>query len=71
MRDSVRLNCGEGFLMDIPSVSSETGVMYSLAIPGLSVFCNLLLPVSSSVSPQTVANFLILLIVAIILRKKL
>ena len=71
MRDSVRLNCGESFFMTFPSISSETRVMCSLAIPGVSVFCNWLFPVYSSVSPETVANFLILLIVAIILRKKL
>ena len=40
MHDSVRLKSGESFLVNLPSVSSETWVMYSSAVPGLSVFCD-------------------------------
>ena len=40
MRDYVQLNSWESFLVTLPSISSETWVMYSPAIPGLSVFCD-------------------------------
>ena len=71
MRDSVLLNSWESFLVTLPSISSETWVMYSSAIPGLSVFCDWLFLVFSGVSLETAANFLSFLIVAMILREKL
>ena len=71
MRDSVRLKSWENFLVTLPSISSETWVMYSSAIPGLYVFCHWLFLVFPGVSLETVPNFLSFLNVAIILKEKL
>ena len=71
MRDSVRINSWESFLLTLPSISSETWVMYSSAIPGLSVFCDWLFLVFSGVSLETAAKFPLFLNVAMILREKL
>ena len=71
MRDSVRLNYWESFSVTLPSISSETWVMYSPVIPRLSVFCDWLFLVISGVSLETAANFLLFLNVAMILREKL
>ena len=71
LRDSVRLNYLENFLMTLPSLSSETWEMYSGAIPGSSVFCDWLFLVLSGVSLETAANFFLFLSVAMILREKL
>ena len=71
MRDSVRLNFWESLLVTFSSVSSETWVMYSSAIPGISVFCDWLFLVFSGVSPETAANFLLFVNVSIILTEKL
>ena len=71
MRDYVQLNSSESFLVTTPSISSETWVMYSSAIPGLSVFCDWLFLVFAGVSLEAAANFLLFLNVATILRKKL
>ena len=38
MRDSVLLNSWDGFSLTLPSISSETSVMYPLVIPGTNVF---------------------------------
>ena len=70
MRDSVRLNSLESFLVNLPSISSETWEMYSWAIPGSSVFCDWLFLVFFVVSLETAANFLLFLNVAMILRQK-
>ena len=70
MRDSARLNSWESFLVTLPSNSSETWVMYSSAIPGLSVFCDWLFLVFSSASLETAANFLWLPKVSMTLREK-
>ena len=70
-RDSVQLNSWKSFLVTLPSISSETWVMYSSAIPGLHVFCDCLFLVSSGVSVETSANFLLLFKIAINLREKL
>ena len=71
MRDSVQLNSWESFLVTLPSISSETWVMYSSAILGWIVFCDWLLLVSSGVSLETGVNFLLFLNVAVFLRKSL
>ena len=71
MRDSVRLNSWESFLVNLPSIFLETWVMYSSPIYGLSVFCGWLFLVFSGISPETAANFLLFLNFAIILREKL
>ena len=71
MRDSVRLNFWESLLVTFSSVSSETWVMYSSAIPGISVFCDWLFLVFSGVSLEIAANFLLFLNLDIILREKL
>ena len=71
MHDSVRLNFCESFLVTLPSISSETWVMYSPAISGLSVFCDWLFLVFSGVPLETAANFLLFLSVAINQREKL
>ena len=70
IRDSVRLNSVESFLVTLPSISSETWEMYSWAISGLSVFCDWPFLVFSGVSLETAANFLLFLKVAMILREK-
>ena len=69
MRDSVRLNFLEKFLVTFPSISSQNWEMYSWAISGSSVFYDWLFFVFSGVSLETAANFLLFLNVAIILRK--
>ena len=71
MRDSVRLNSWESFLLTLPSISSETWVMYSSAIPGLIVFCDWLFLLFSGVSPENAANSFLFHNVAMILREKL
>ena len=71
MRDSVRLNSLENFLVTLPSISSETWEMYSWAIPGSSVFCDWLFLVISGVSLETAANFLLFHNVSMILKENL
>ena len=71
MRDSVLLHSLESFLVTFPSISSETWVIYSSAISGISVFCNWLFLVFSGVSLETAANFLLFLNVAMILKEML
>ena len=70
IRDSVRLNSFESFLVTLPSISSETWEMYCWAISGSSVFCDWLFLVFSGVSLETAANFSLFLKVAMILREK-
>ena len=70
MRDSVRLNSCESFLVTLPSISSETWEMYSWAISGSSVFHDWLFLVFSGVSLETAAIFLLFLKVAMLLREK-
>ena len=70
IRDSVRLNSFESFLVTLPLISSETSEMYSWAISGSSVFCDWLFLVFLGVSLETTANFLLFLKVAMTLRKK-
>ena len=71
MREFVRLNFWGSYLVTLPSKSSETCVMYSSAIPGLSVFCGWLFLVISGVSLEVTANFLLFLSVAMIRRETL
>ena len=70
IRDSVRLNSFESFLVTLPSIPSETWEMYSWANSGSSVFCDRLFLVFSGVSLETAANFLLFPNVAKILREK-
>ena len=70
IRDSVRLNSFERFLVTLPSISSESWGMYSWAISGSGVFCEWLFLVFLSVSLETAANFLLFLKIAMILREK-
>ena len=69
IRDSVRLNSFQSFLVTLPSISSETCEMYSWAISGSSVFCDWLFLVFSGVSLETAANFRLFLKVAKILKE--
>ena len=58
MRDSVRLNSWDSFLVTLPSISSETSVIYSSLILGTDVFRDWpFLGCSSCVSLVTAANF--------------
>ena len=62
---------GKVSLVTLPSVTSETWVMYSSAVPGFTVICGLLFLKFSFVSIETVANFLLFFNVALIVREKL
>ena len=70
IRDSVRLNSFESFLVTLPSISSETWEMYSCASSGSSVFCDWLFLVFSRVFLETAAKILLIVRVAMILRAK-
>ena len=71
MRDSVRLNSWDSSLLTLPSISSETCVIYSSLILGTDVFRDWpFLGFSSCVSPVTAANFRLFLSVAIFLKGK-
>ena len=66
MRDSVLLNTWDNFLVTLPSISSETCVIYSSLILGTDVFRDWpFLGCSSCVSLVTAANFRLFLNVAI------
>ena len=66
MRDYVLLNSWDSFLVTLPSISSETFVIYSSLILGTDVFRDwLFLGCSSCVSLVTTANFRLFLNVAI------
>ena len=72
MRDSVLLNSWDSFLLTLPSISSETCVIFSSLIQGTDVFRDWpFLGCSSCVSLVTAANFRLFLNVAIFLKKKL
>ena len=71
MRDSVRLNSLQIFLVTLPSFSSETLEMYFWTIPRSSVFCDWLFLVFSGVSLETATISLLILNVVMILREKL
>ena len=71
MRDSIRLNSWDSFLVILPSISSETCVIYSSLILGMDVFRDWpFLGFSSYVSLVTAANFRLFLNVAIFLKGK-
>ena len=71
MRDSVRLNSWDSFLVTLPSFSSEICVIYSSLILGMDVFRDWpFLGCSSCVSLVTAANFRLFLNVAIFWREK-
>ena len=71
MRDSVRLNSWHSFLVFLPSICSETCVIYSSLILGTDVFRDWpFLGFSSCVSLVTAANFRLFLNVAIFLKRK-
>ena len=71
IRDSVLLNSFESFLVTLPSISSETCVIYSSLILGTDVFRDwLFLGCSSCVSLVTAANFRFFLNDAIFLKRK-
>ena len=70
-RDSVRLKSWETLFVTLFSIFSETWVMYSSAIHGLSMFCDWLFLVFSGVFLETAANFPLILNVALILKEKL
>ena len=65
IRDSALLNFWDSFLVILPSISSETCVMYSSVIRGTNVFCDWLFLVCFYVSVETAANFRFFLNVAI------
>ena len=71
MRDSVRLNSWDSFLVTLPSICSETCVIYSSLILGTDVFRDWpFLGFSSCVSLKTAANFRLFINVAIFLKGK-
>ena len=71
MRDSVPQNSWDSFLVTLPSICSETCVIYSPLILGTDVFRDWpLLGFSSCVSLVTAANFRLFLNVAIFLKGK-
>ena len=71
MRDSVLLNSWDSFLVTLPSICSETCVIYSSLILGTDVFRDWpFLGFSSCVSLVTAANFRLFLNVAIFLKGK-
>ena len=71
MRDSVRLNYWDIFLLTLPSIFSESFVIYSLLILGTDVFRDWpFLGFSSCDSLLTAANFRLFLNVAIFEGKK-
>ena len=71
MRDSVRLNSWDSFLVTLPLICSETCVIYSSLILGTDVFRDWpFLGFSSCVSLVTAANFRLFLNVAIFLTGK-
>ena len=71
MRDSVLLNLWDSFLLTLPSISSETCVIYFSLILGTDVFRDWpFLGFSSCVSLVTAANFRLFLNVAIFLKGK-
>ena len=66
MRDSVQLSSWDSFLLTLPSISSETCLIYSSLILGTDVFRDwTFLGCSSCVSLVTAANFRLFLNVAI------
>ena len=72
MRDSVLLNSWDSFLVTLPSISSESCVIYSSLILGTDVFRDWpFLEFSSCVSLVTAANFRLFLNVAIFLMGKM
>ena len=71
MRDSIRLNSWDSFLVILPSISSETCEIYSSLILGTDVFRDWpFLGFSSCVSLVTAANFRLFLNIAIFLKGK-
>ena len=71
MRDPSLLNCWDTFLVTLPSVYSETCVIYSSLILGTDVFRDWpFLGFSSCISLVTAANFRLFLNVAIFLERK-
>ena len=70
IRDYIRLNSVESFLVTLTSISSKTWEIHSWTIFGSSVFRDWLFFVFSGISLETAANFLKLLKVDVILRKK-
>ena len=65
MQDFVLLNSWDSFLLNMPSISSKTCVMYSSVIPGTNVFRDWLFLVCFCVSLETAAIFRLFLNVAI------
>ena len=66
IRDSNWLNSWDSFLVTLPSISSDTWVMYSSVIPGTNVFGAWLFLAFSWVSLETAANYRFFVSVAII-----
>ena len=72
MRDSVLLNFWDSFLVTLPSISSESWVIYSSLILGTDAFRDWpFLGLSSCISLVTAANFRLFLNVAIFLEGKM
>ena len=72
MRDSVRLNSWDSFLVTLIAISSETCVIYSSLVLGTDVIRDWpFLGCSSCVSLVTAANFRLFLNVAIFLKWKM
>ena len=69
-RDSVLLNSWDRFSLTLPSITSESYVIYYSVIPGADVFCDWMFLVLFCVSLGTAANFRLFLSVAILLNGK-
>ena len=59
MRDSVLLTSWDTFLVTLPSITSQTCVMYSSVIPRARGFCDWLFLGSTCVLPALAANFIL------------
>ena len=70
MQNSLLQNSWDSFLVSLPSIFSETCVIYSSVIPGTDVFRDWLFLGCSCVSHETAANFRLFLNDAISCRKK-
>ena len=70
IRNSVRLNSWDSFLVTLHSIFFEAWVMCSSVNPGTNVFWNWLFLAFSCVSLETAANFRLFISVAIVLGDK-
>ena len=71
IQESVLLHCCHSFIVNLPSICSETCAIYSSVIPGTDMFRDwLFIGCSSFVSLETAAPFRLILNVAILMKGK-